>query len=354
MAKKQFNKWEKVGGNRVSVLGGPEPKPKKLTATRMAGVLGYNPWKTDFQMWCEICRVAEPLFEGNKFTEFGKVVEPKLHAFCLEYISPHLKRPHDIFGARANNMYDFYASDPIYGGMWDDLVENRKGERVGIVEYKSSSRPQDWEDGAPANYRIQALQYAWKEKMDDYWVVCTFPEPDDYDNPHDYVVTEENTVIFKYTVSEGFDGHSADELFQQGADWWETHVAGNLSPEYDEKKDKEYLDLMRTSMVELPSDINGLSKQVAALDDKLAALKVKHKIAELEKELKELKDKVLKTQLKEIAEKDGKTAIETDEWRYAKSKDGVKIDEAAMKTDGVYEKYAVAKSGSWTLTRKKD
>ena len=53
-------------------------KPKKITGTRLGAVLNLNTWKTPFQAWCEITRVAEPPFEGNKYTEAGKAIEPKL------------------------------------------------------------------------------------------------------------------------------------------------------------------------------------------------------------------------------------------------------------------------------------
>lgn len=350
MAKK-FNKWEYVGENRVSVLGG-EPKPKKLTATRMGAVLGLNQWKTPFQAWCEIMRVAEPPFEGNKFTEFGKIVEPMLHEFCLDYISPKLQRPRDVYGDKTDYIYDYYPDDPIYGGMWDDRVPNRKGSIVGIVEYKSSSRPQDWVEEPPPYYRAQALQYAYKEGVDDYWLVCTFPSPEDYDNPEDYVVSDENTRIWAFKTSEEFAGMDTETVFATGADWWEVHVVGNLSPAFDEKLDKEYLDIMRTNVVELPNDVAGLSKKIASLDDKIAALYAKSGIKQLESERKDLVDKVFKAELEKLLE-DNMTIIETEEYAYKQSKPSTEIDKAAMKKDGVLEKYTKEKPGSWRLTRKK-
>lgn len=34
----------------------PPKRPKKLTATRFATILGLNPWSTPFEVWCEIGR----------------------------------------------------------------------------------------------------------------------------------------------------------------------------------------------------------------------------------------------------------------------------------------------------------
>lgn len=363
-ALKKFNSWELIGDKRVSVLGGAEPRPKKLTATRLGAVLGYNQWKTPFQAWCEICRVAELPFTANKFTVFGNVVEEKMNEFSKEFISPNLKRPVDIFGSQVERMYDYYKDDSVFGGMWDALVHNRNGECIGVVEYKSSSRPQDWMSGAPLFYRAQALLYAWKEGVEDYWVVCTFPEQSDYpeecnDNGEitfkwekEYEVTTDNTRIFHYKVSDGLDSRNVQEIFNTARAWYEDTVLGNLSPVFDKKKDKEYLEIMRTSRVEIPTDLEHLSKQVADLDDRISDIRTRHGIADLEAELKELKDKVLKKALKEACE-EGRTKIETNEWCYSKSKDTKKVNEKLLKDDGLFEKYQEIEPGGWRLTRNK-
>ena len=36
--------------NRIKIV--PPKKPKKITATRFATILGLNPWSTPFEMWC--------------------------------------------------------------------------------------------------------------------------------------------------------------------------------------------------------------------------------------------------------------------------------------------------------------
>ena len=52
---------EWLEGNKIKVV--PPKRPKKLTATRFATVLGLNPWSTPFEEWCEITRTYQKPFE---------------------------------------------------------------------------------------------------------------------------------------------------------------------------------------------------------------------------------------------------------------------------------------------------
>ena len=61
--------------NRIQIV--PPKRPKKLTATRFATVLGLNPWSTPFEVWCEITRTYQKTFEDTIYTRAGKIIEPK-------------------------------------------------------------------------------------------------------------------------------------------------------------------------------------------------------------------------------------------------------------------------------------
>lgn len=48
---------EWIDGNRIKVV--PPKKPKKITGTRFAAIMGLNVWNTPFKTWCEITRTYE-------------------------------------------------------------------------------------------------------------------------------------------------------------------------------------------------------------------------------------------------------------------------------------------------------
>ena len=71
------------------ILAEPPKKPKKITATRFATVMGLNPYKTEFETWCEITRTYEKPFEDSIYTIAGKAIEPNvIHSgpLCLELV----------------------------------------------------------------------------------------------------------------------------------------------------------------------------------------------------------------------------------------------------------------------------
>ena len=43
---------EWLDGNKIQII--PPKRPKKLTGTRFATILGLNPWSTPFEIWCDL------------------------------------------------------------------------------------------------------------------------------------------------------------------------------------------------------------------------------------------------------------------------------------------------------------
>lgn len=52
--------------NKIQIV--PPKRPKKLTATRFATILGLNPWSTPFEVWCEITRTYPEALQRTPFT----------------------------------------------------------------------------------------------------------------------------------------------------------------------------------------------------------------------------------------------------------------------------------------------
>ena len=67
---------EWLDGNKIQII--PPKRPKKLTGTRFATILGLNPWSTPFEIWCEVTRTYQKPFEDTIYTIAGKTIEPNL------------------------------------------------------------------------------------------------------------------------------------------------------------------------------------------------------------------------------------------------------------------------------------
>ena len=333
----------------------PPKRPKKLTGTRFASVLGMNRWNTPFQQWCEITKAYSMPFEETKYTAAGKAIEPIQIQYMRDMyaMADELIAPADVWGdGYFNKTWGNFFTHPVFGGMWDALCvdeewdgtpEGLVGHTDMVLEFKTTKRVEDWlgEDGeaqAPEYYALQAALYAWLLDCDDVVMVGSFLEEGDYEHPESYVCSAENTVTDEFKVSERYPNFE-DDCIRPALAWWEQHVETGESPEFDEKTDADYLKAMRNASLNPNSDIDALLDELADLN---------HEVSIVQKQIagKEKRIKAIKAQLKQFAEEnigDDETAtIENERVLCKLTKTyGVKIDDARMKEDGVFEKYAV-------------
>ena len=347
-------------GKRIILTNG-EPRSKlKVTGTRLAGILGLNRWTTPFRMWCEITKAARPPFEDTIYTLAGKAIEPKQIAWTKENISRNVKSPEEFFGNRYQEVrYDFYPKEKIFGGMWDAKLVRTSGKVSDIFEYKTTKRAEDWVNGAPVYYLVQALEYAYLEGAKRVNMVVSFLGEDDYNHPENYVVTDENTQIFVYDVATTYIPMGGDkectikELIDLANMWYNEHIKTGFSPEFDEEKDKEYLDILRTSKPQNDLDDNDLVSKANSLIAKIDAIKKETGLTELEKQLKACEDGIKKQLTSQMGENDTKVVLAN--YTLSKTvKQVVSFDEEAMKADGVFDRYAsVEEKETLTLRKKK-
>ena len=82
-----------------SIIVDPPKRPKKITATRFATILGLNPWSTAFEMFCEITKTYQKPFKDTIYTLAGKIIEPKQIAYMRKaYVMTNLRTPTDVYG----------------------------------------------------------------------------------------------------------------------------------------------------------------------------------------------------------------------------------------------------------------
>lgn len=359
----KFNAVTENNG-RYSVLNGKPYNPKKITATRFSKVLGCNHWGDEFQAWCEIMRVAEPPFEGNKYTNAGQIIEPKLIDFCKDIVSPYIVAPKEYYDTVPAN-FDFFGDNELFGGMWDALafwVPNAKdgdgNVPCAVIECKTTSRPQDWERGVPEHYKAQGLLYAYLLGVNDVYFPVAFLTPKDYDQPEGFVCDESNTRVYHITREDKiacFDGVllTIDEAIEFASNWWKEFVDTNVSPEFDVKKDKEYLDIIRTvdiSETEFNTgDLDSLLDALFEIDTVLEALRVSSGIAAWEDKKKAV-SKAVNELIKPRLENG--TILDTPHYKFTKSLTR-KVDYDKLIADGVYDKY-VNETPTFRTTMKKE
>lgn len=328
----------------------PPKKTKKLTATRFASVLGLNPWSTPFEIWCAVTKTYEKPFEDTIYTKAGKAIEPKQIAYMRDaYMMSNLRTPTDVYGPDyfKKTWGDFFPDVKVFGGMWDSLLVDGQGKPSTVIEFKTTKRSEDWSEDIPEYYALQAALYAYLLGVDNVVMVCSFLDAKDYEDPEKFVPSVSNTITREFKVSNRYPAF--DNLVMEAEAWWKRYVKTGISPDFDEKKDAEILQALRTSTVTPDEDVNALIEEAELL---------KKQLDDNAKTIKATQDRLtaITDKLKEIAKgqfKDGDTEVLIPGSRYVwKMTRTMKqsLDEKRLKEDGLYQHYLKAPEPAYRMT----
>ena len=341
-------------GNQIQIE--PIKKNKKITGTHFPTVIGVNPFSTPFEVWCRCTRTYEIPFEGNKYTNAGQIIEPKVFDFLRTSVGfgKKLITPEDVYGKDhfKKTWGDFFPDKVIYGGMWDALIVNDEGKPEYVVEIKtvqvdgrSGSLEDRWKDGEAPHYQaLQASLYAYLLGIDKVLMVAVALEDKkgDYEHPEQVVPSYANGNVYidEFKVSERYPNF--DIYIEQAKAWWKTYVINGISPEFDEKKDSELLKALRTNSLSPETDVAALVKEAEQLKTEID--EVSSTVAEKEKRLKAINEQIKKYALEQFRDGDNKVSIKGQRYEWVLSKSSTtELDKESLKADGLFEKYVKEK-----------
>lgn len=324
-----------------TVVVDPPKKPKKLTATRFATIMGLNAWSTPFSAWCEMTRTYEEPFEDSIYTIAGKVIEPKICDYLRDRYFMDIKSPTDVYGPDyfKKTWGDFFHDVEALGGMWDFLGDDF------VVEVKTTKRVEDWRglDGTvepPIYYKLQASLYAYLLGFDNVVMTCSFLQDKDYANPDAFVPTVDNTVVIEFKLSEAFPTFK-ESYIDPAMKFWRDHVLTGISPDFDEKKDADILKVLRKNITD-PTD-KEISKLMAEADRLRASIdKAEARIKDKKDRLKEIEGTVKESMKSQFRDGDKKVEIAGKKYTWTLSKSERKsLDSTKLKKElpDVYTKY---------------
>ena len=348
-------------GNHIQVE--PPKRFKKISGTYFPTVLGLDPWKSPFEAWCKSTRTWEPTFEGNKYTNAGQIIEPKVFDFLRTSMGfgKRVITPEDVYGKDhfKKTWGDFFPESSTFSGMWDALIYDDDGKPECVVEIKtvqvdgrSGTLEQRWKDGEAPHYQaLQASLYAYLLGIDKVLMVAVALEDKkgDYEHPEQVIPSyaNENVYTDEFKVSERYPNF--DMYIEKATAWWNTHVLTGISPEFDEKKDAEILKALRTNSLTPDTDIANIVAEAERLTTEIEAIMAT--TADKEKRLKELVERIRKYALTQFRDGDTKVSIPGQRFEFVLSKsETTELDKDALKADGLWEKYNKPKT-NYRLTK---
>ena len=342
------------------VLPKAPARPKRITAGRLGTILGLNAWQSPFYGWCDMTKVYSEPFEGNKYTNAGNVIEPKLIAYAKTLFGEdHVLSPEEYYhtkDAKKSQHYNFFAGIKIFGGMWDAVIVDDEGKIIGVIEIKTSSRPQDWVDGVPDEKLAQGLLYGHLLNVPRTFILASFLEDENYVKPEAFVPDDKNTKLYSFhteTATIDYDGEDCtiSDLTNYAEQWYDAYIKTGISPQFDEKKDSEILKELRTQRPDEDenTDLIDIVKAIDDVDAKIEHIREENGLDELEKMRKGLADALKRGLVDNMDEDDTKASLR--DWTVSKTVRR-SIDSSKLKADGIYDDY-VKTSVSYTLKQKK-
>lgn len=340
--------WQYGENNKNIILSEPPKQKLRITGHRIASVLGLNQYQTPFGAWCEITKLVKLTFEDNKYTIAGKAIEPKLIDLARKKF-PNLMSIEEYYGNNIDKYKwnNFIDDSNIFGGIIDAVATKEDLKTLTmIVECKTSSKPYLWENNqVPIEYLLQGCEYSYLKKLDRVLFICAFLQENDYNHPEMFVPDEENTIMVVKKIKDvrismpNGDLITFEEAIEYCEKWWNTYIETGISPEFDEKKDKQYLDIIRTSQPINDSSIEDLCDYAKDLAIEIANIKESSGITSKEKELKIVEDNIKKALMETL--KEGELKASCKQYKLSGTK-SIKFDEKAFKADHPkeYDKYS--------------
>lgn len=342
--------------DRKSIVINPPKQKLRITGHRIATILGLNKYSTPFQAWCEITKLLKAPFEETKYTKAGKILEPKIIQYVADKF-PNVVSIEDYYGVnfdkyRYNN---FVEESNIFGGVIDAVstLDDLKTITM-ICECKTSSKPQEWtNNNVPIEYLLQGALYSYMKGLDRVLFACTFLEEMDYNHPEKVEVNEDNTILVVKKLKDiliPINGEylTISEIMQFGEKWWQHYIEGGISPEFDEKADKEYLDIIRASKPCEDNDLLTVCEEAIKLSQEIEKIKEDNNLKEKEKLLKTLEDAIKEKMIESDQTKAGK-------YELTKSV-SVRFDEKRLEKENkkLYDKYVTKETVTYRLKKKID
>lgn len=230
----------KIDRDNHVICFNPE-KHGKITGSRFLAVIGKDSFMSEFKAACLISRMYSE-YEPTKYTEAGDIIEPIIRSYVRDNWQELLGEKLQLGNGdkitvedpveKRDCHYDHFGSEPVFGGLVDGYIRIN-GSRRAVLEIKTSSHRDAWEDGKiPEGYLLQASLYAELSGLDTIVFAVGFLEDEDYDSPKDWVPDNGNFLIVSVHKKD-----IADEM-SYAEEWFRKYILRGMTPKWEDRDAK--------------------------------------------------------------------------------------------------------------------
>lgn len=230
-----------------------QDRDKYIGGSDIPVIMNLSPYKTRFDLLLEKAGYKEDDFDGNIYTEYGNVMEPKIREYVNNY---RTEGCHFVEGMH----------------IYDDIRIHTDGESAGsIMEIKTTSHIYDTVDDYQI-YLVQLLFYM--TMMDaDHGMLAVYERPEDFDEEFD------KTRLHIYDIRfEDYENLSVQIMT----------AVDNFRVDLQKVKEDPFIE----ESALLPQDITSITQRILMFEDQLQAMKaIEQKIKDEKENLKTAMEK---------------------------------------------------------------
>lgn len=210
---------------------------KKIGGSSVGDVLQVDSFKSQFGAFCRMCWIGLPVLD-RKYVDAGIAIEPKV----VDALEQVLKTKVTTFPPEEYDFDYFSDKDDIIGGIPDGYIERDKI----IIEIKTTGLKnyESWNKfGIPNGYLKQAQIYTYLMGVDKFWIVATFLNDQDYEDPTNYPIKDRIVKNYKYVLNKE---QVLDDI-ENIKKWYKHYTSTGISPTWNDINDKDLLDYLECS-----------------------------------------------------------------------------------------------------------
>lgn len=126
-------------------LPGTPEWARLVTASKVAGILGLSPWDSPYSTWC-VMKGLIPVASETRHMKRGNMLENAVLDWWLDDHPEHTEKARQVW----TPLYD-------WGGATPDLHVTGPGGALELVDAKTTSSDDGWQDGPPPYYLASSL-----------------------------------------------------------------------------------------------------------------------------------------------------------------------------------------------------
>lgn len=208
----------------------------KISGTMMAGLIGKSKWETPFTVTSKLLRLFTDDISDKREIKAGTIIEGPI----LKYLGAI---PGDELFEQRKGDHEEWPSDfddDTFAGHIDGMMPDGT-----LVEVKTTKNPEDWANGVPIHYHIQASLYAHFLKTDKILFAVGFTDDAILSDPASFVPSKDNVRLFNVGIIDGFD-----KMLVRAKQIYDNTVLKDVTadPDLDDPRDVRVYDILNAQL----------------------------------------------------------------------------------------------------------